>query len=57
MKDNEDACSSLIDRMNTLMNLVAEALPPDGASIDSPHIKADLKKDAEKLKQCVQKMS
>ncbi|KAF7964520.1 hypothetical protein HWV62_6263, partial [Athelia sp. TMB] len=56
MKDNEDACSSLIDRMNTLMNLVAEALPPDGASIDSLHIKADLKKDAEKLKQSLGKV-
>ncbi|KAF7978286.1 hypothetical protein HWV62_1140 [Athelia sp. TMB] len=55
-KDNEDACNSLIDRMNTLMSLVAEAMPPDGTSIDSPHIKADLKKDAEKLKQSLGKV-
>ena len=54
MKDNEGACCSLIDHMRMLMDLIYRALPPDGASIESPDIDADLKNDAEKLKRYVQ---
>ena len=54
MKDNEDACSSLIDQIRMLMDLIYRALTRDDTSTGNPDIAADLKSDAEKLQKCVQ---